>query len=405
MAMQRNMYASIEKHLSKKEFTLLIGARQTGKSTLLKQLSRSVEKANKPMLFLNLENKTLLSELDRHPLNLLNLLPATDQRVVVFIDEIQYLQDATNFLKLLYDEHAERIKIVATGSSAFYMDEVFTDSLAGRKKIFSLHTCSFDEYLRLSNNDNLMEELHRLQSSKRAKSASIELLRNEWYSYMVYGGYPAVATEANMQDKVERLKELRDAFVKRDILESGVQNEAAFYSLFRILAGQAGGMVNVSELANTLRVKDETVASYLYVLQKCFHIALVKPFYRSLRKELTKMPKAYLLDTGMRSCLLYNFQPVPLRTDRGELWENCCFRLLADKYTPDEVHFWRTADGNEVDFVLPNISEPFAAEAKYSEATVKPGKYKKFSEAYPNLPLQLLCVEPFDESFFRSALF
>lgn len=405
MGIQRNIYTSIEEHLSKKEFTLLTGARQTGKTTLLRQLDNNIKKNDRPTLFLNLENKTILEELDRHPLNLLNLLPATDQRVVVLIDEIQYLKNATNFLKLLYDEYAERIKIVATGSSAFYIDENFTDSLAGRKKLFNLPTCSFDEYLRLSGNENLLEEIFRLQNNKQAKSTAIELLQNEWYNYMIYGGYPAVVTEVNKRDKIEQLKELRDAFIKRDILESGIQNETAFYNLFRILAEQIGGMVNTSELSNTLRIKDKTVAHYLLVLQKCFHIALIKPFHQNLRKELIKMPKSYFMDTGMRNCLLHNFQPVSMRTDKGQLWENACFRLLVDKYVPEEIHFWRTADNNEVDFVLTDISEAFAVEAKFSESMIKPGKYKKFTETYPKFPLRFVCVEPFDENFFRSVLF
>jgi len=139
----------------------------------------------------------------------------------------------------------------------------------------------------------------------------------------------------------------------------------------------------------------------LLILQKCFHIALVKPFYKNLRKEITKMPKAFMLDTGLRNCLVNNFQPTDIRLDKGELWENMCYRVLADKHGMDAIHFWRTADGSEVDFVLPEIEVPYAVEAKYDNALVKPAKYKKFTETYPEIPLQFAWIKPFDETFFR----
>src|SRR5699024_9421266 len=107
-----------------------------------------------PCTFLNLERKNILEELNKNPLNILPFLPTTEKRRVVLIDEIQYLDDPSNFLKLLYDEHADDIKIVATGSSAFYMDSRFKDSLAGRKRIIRLLTCSFYEYLMMTNKSN-----------------------------------------------------------------------------------------------------------------------------------------------------------------------------------------------------------------------------------------------------------
>jgi uncharacterized protein len=304
-------------------------------------------------------------------------------------------------LKLLYDEQVEKVKIVATGSSAFYIDDHFRDSLAGRKRVFQLLTCSFNEYLQLRDKDTLLQEYKRILSNKEAKTTQLEYLRLEWQSYMLYGGYPAVITEPDFREKIEKLKEIRDSFVKRDILESGVQNETAFYHLFRLLAEQSGCLTNVHELSATLRIKNATVNNYLHILQKCFHLALVKPFFRNLRKELTKMPKGFLLDTGLRNCLLNNFQQIPDRMDKGELWETVLFRVLADKYGWDAIYYWRTADGNEVDFVLPEIESPFAIEAKYDEALIKPSKYKKFAEAYPGIPLHFAWLYPFNEEFFR----
>ncbi|NOY94906.1 MAG: ATP-binding protein [Chlorobi bacterium] len=399
--MHRKLFEKLKVHIPKKEFSIITGARQTGKSTLLRQLELYCKQNNIPAIFLNLENKSILSELNENPLNLLKFLPDTDKRIVAFVDEVQYLNDASNFLKLLYDEHTERIKVVATGSSAFYIDRRFRDSLAGRKKLFYLPTCTFDEYLELCGKSHLLEEKNQIIKRPGSKSTLIAYLQIEWESYMIYGGYPAIITEPDIQEKIDRLKEIRDSFVKRDILESGVINETAFYNLFRILAAQSGSLVNINELASTLRIKNETVASYLEVMQKCFHIALIKPFFRNLRKELVKMPKVFLLDTGLRNCLLNNFQPIALRADRGELWENTVFRILADKYGLDAIQYWRTSAGNEVDFVLPHISEPRAIEAKYDKNQVKISKYKRFIETYPELPFSFAWMHPFDEGFFQ----
>jgi len=398
---RRKLFEDLQAHLLKKEFSIITGARQTGKSTLLKQLEIYCKEMEIPVVFLNLENKTILAELNENPLNLLKFTPEPNARTIALVDEIQYLDDPSNFLKLLYDEHSDQIKVVATGSSAFYIDNQFKDSLAGRKKIFQLYTCSFDEYLELSGKSDLREEKDHLLKNGDFKSTLTDYLRVEWESYMLYGGYPAIVTEPDKQEKINRLKEIRDSFVKRDILESGVNNETAFYNLFRILAGQTGGIVNVNELSSTLRIKNETADNFLTIMQKCFHIALVKPFFRNLRKELVKMPKVFMLDTGLRNCLLNNFQPLAVRTDKGELWENTVFRILADKIGTDAIQYWRTSAGNEVDFVLSDNERLKAIEVKYDNNQVNLNKYKLFTENYPDIPLQFFWLNPFDQDFFR----
>jgi predicted AAA+ superfamily ATPase len=398
---RRKLFERLVAHLVKKEFSIITGARQTGKSTLLRQVEEYCKTADFPTAFLNLENKSVLAELNKHPMNLFGFLPTSSQRIYVFIDEIQYMDDPSNFLKLLFDENVSQLKLIVTGSSAFYLDEKFNDSLAGRKRIFNLLTCDFEEYLELNNKQQFVEEVNRLINQPDAKSSILEYLRIEWENYMIYGGYPAVVKEPDKNEKIVLLKEIRDSFIKRDILESGVSNETAFYQLFRILAEQSGKLVNLNELSTVLRIKNETVGNYISVMQKCFHIVLSRPFYRNLRKELIKMPKIYLLDTGLRNCLLNNFQSLSARMDKGELWENLVFRILADKYGMESVYFWRTSAGNEIDFVLPEIENPKAIEVKFDEAQVKPNKYNLFTDAYPVIPLKFVWFQPFGDSFFK----
>jgi len=171
--MRRKLYQDLYNHLSKKEFTILTGARQTGKSTLLRDLEKDCKNQDIPTVFINLENKQLLSDLDANPLNLLAYLSTESKRTVVFIDEIQYLTDPSNFLKLIHDEHHERIKIVASGSSAFYLDDQFKDSLAGRKRIFQLLTCDFEDFLMLQGKEELWGEVLKIKNSTTFKSIQI----------------------------------------------------------------------------------------------------------------------------------------------------------------------------------------------------------------------------------------
>lgn len=385
----RSLYAELTRHIEKKEHTILIGARQTGKSTLLKQIEKLLQSEGKSVVLLNLERKDILLDLNQNAENLFRYLPkAPSKKVYALIDEVQYLEDPTHFLKLLYDEHADAVKIMATGSSAFYIDHQFKDSLAGRKKVFELQTLDFEEFLIFKEEDHLLDELRALRSGMKAKSVSENQLWIALDEYLNYGGYPAIVLENNLKDKIERLAELRDSFVKRDILEAGIADENKFYRLMMILANQTGSLLNTNELANTLRLSHPVTEQYLYVLQKCFHISLIRPFFSNLRKELVKMPKQYFNDLGLRNILLNYFAPIGQRADKGALLENFVFRRLLAQYTKDQIKFWRTADGNEVDFVVQeNMTTGKAIEVKFNANEANIYKYKKFTEQYPAYPL------------------
>ena len=387
---RRKKHTIISNHISKREFTILIGARQIGKSTLLKQLFEELKQNGEAVFFLNLDRKDILEELNQNPENLLKMCPLqSDKKIIVFIDEIQYLDDATNFLKLLFDEYSTQLKIVATGSSAFYIDRQFNDSLVGRKKIFQMGTLDFEEFLLFKNRADLVNEISQFKSKKKSKSIQENLLWAYMDEFINYGGYPAVVLEENIEDKIELLREIRDSYIKRDVLECGIKDETKFYRMLMLLASQTGNLLNVNEISNTLRISNATVENYLYVLQKCFHITLLKPFYANLRKELTKMQKVYINDLGLRNVLINYFSPLEQRADKGAVLENFSFRLLSERFEEDQIKYWRTADGNEVDFVIEtSYLKGFAVEIKFSEQEAKTSKYNKFIQNYPDFPLE-----------------
>ena len=182
MLFPRESLEKIKRVLPREEFIVLTGARQTGKTSLLMLLKDHLEKTGQTGHYLNLENAETLKALNEHPLNLFELIPAGKTKMNVFIDEIQYLDSPTNFLKLLYDENRERVKIIASGSSAFYIDEKFKDSLAGRKFLFELYPLNFHEFLVFKQASGLLGQKLSVYSKKR----KIKL----WTEYIIYGGYP-----------------------------------------------------------------------------------------------------------------------------------------------------------------------------------------------------------------------
>lgn len=362
------------------EILLLVGARQSGKTTILRQVQEFLLSKGFQTFFINLEDPTYLDLLNQHPRNLFKIFPMDLQtKSFIIIDEIQYLANPTNFLKYIYDEYEGKIKLLVSGSSAFYIDRKFKDSLAGRKKIFEVRTLSFLEFLRFKNRDDLKSPLLSISQKEE-----IRILYDE---YLTWGGFPRVVL-SGIPEKQNILQELAYSYVKKDIYESGIRQDEAVYKLLKILAGQIGGLVNINELSRTLGLSKTAIDNYLYIMQKSFHLVLLRPFYRNVRKELTKMPKVYFCDLGLRNFFFGDFSLPSSRRDLGNLIENAVFRQLLDQYQDiDKIKFWRTPQKNEVDFIL---NGKYAFEVKTSVTGFNPSKYRLFNKLYPDIKIDLV---------------
>ncbi|MDD5434683.1 MAG: ATP-binding protein [Nitrospira sp.] len=385
MTIVRSVTEKAKRYLEDDEILLFVGARQAGKTTILRQLESYLKKDRRPVYFLNLEDPDYLGLLNVSPKNLFKIFTFDlSRKNFVFIDEVQYLRNPSNFLKFLYDEYKGRIKLIVSGSSAFYIDKRFRDSLAGRKRIFDVLTLSFRDFLLFKKEDDLADkDFEDLSLSEKEKTGLY------YQEYMIYGGYPRVVL-APMEEKIDMLRDIAYSYVKKDIFEANIRQDEIFYKLMKLLAWQAGNLVNASELANTLGVSKTSIDNYLYVMQKSFHITLIKPFYRNARKELTKMPKVYFMDTGLRNFFVDNFKPLNFREDKGALLENIVFRQLLEKYNADEIKFWRTADKHEVDFIL---KEEKAIEVKTQLTQFREKDYKTFMELYSAIELEVVTFE------------
>ncbi|MDF7800884.1 ATP-binding protein [Pontiellaceae bacterium B1224] len=399
--MKRFIYSDLIKHLPKKQVTLLVGARQVGKTTLLKQVNDHLKASGKPSFFLSLENRQTLQLLNESPQNLFQLIPAPmdGARMTLLIDEIQYLDDPSNFLKFHYDVSGEQLKFVVTGSSHFYIDRKFKDSMAGRKRIFELPSLGLDEVLHFRGRDDLVPYVGSGQIPLLYKD---EIMQH-FYDYLVYGGYPDVVLATDLSERREILKELRNSYAKKDVQEAGLQHPDLYLRLMKITADQISSLFNVNALASELSADNKTLKNYLWVMQKSFHVHCVSPFHKRVASELRKMPKVFFADLGLRNSLLNNFSPIGAREDRGELLENYVYLRLKQAAEEERVKYWRTQNKQEVDFVVQHDDGMAAAfEVKWNEKSFRDSKFAYFRKTYPEIPLQCISLANAFEADFSA---
>lgn len=392
MLYPRDVLDNIKKTLTREEVVVLTGARQTGKTFILIMLKNYLQGKKLPCHYFNLENPEYLKSFNEHPFKIFEFLPDSNEKQYVFIDEIQYLNEPTNFLKLLYDESRSKIKLVVSGSSAFYIDRKFKDSLAGRKFLFEIHPLNFNEFIVFSGHAELLEK-RKEKLTIYYKSKITEL----WKKYITYGGYPKAALAETDEIRKITIEEIANSYIKKDIADAGIRNSEKYFALLKILASQTGQMVNSQELSNTLGMAHKTIEEYLYVIGKSYQSAFIKPFYGNLRKELTKMPKVYFYDLGLRNFFLNNYISIDKRQDKGSYLENIYFiEFLRKTGSTDKIKFWRTQGKNEVDFIV----EKEAFEIKFDLSEFKSKKVRQFKELYPDIKFHVLEYNSIIKKFY-----
>lgn len=362
--------------------------RQVGKTTILKQIKNHITTNNLgACYYLTLEDSEILSLLDDHPRKLLEIFPVdTTKKTFYCIDEIQYLKNPTNFLKYIYDTYSDTIQLIVTGSSSFYLDTKFHDSLVGRKFLFDMYSLSWEEFLHFKQEDELYSKKQDNILSL-VDQRNLEQLRNE---YCIYGGYPEVVLLSNYEQKREYLKQYLREYIKKDITDAGVKLQDKYMYILKLLASQIGQLINAHEISNLLGISSSTVQEYLIIMQRSFHIGLVRPFYKNIRKEIIKMPKGYFLDSGMRNILVNNFENMDIRVDAGHLFENMVYRNFLDQYPSEDIRYRRTKNNQEVDFI---IQEENAYEVKIKSSLYRAAKYTSFIQEYPHIPLSCISTE------------
>lgn len=382
--------------LGKVPILVVIGARQVGKTVVLKLMVEQlyaigVEK--KQIIYLDLEDLRTL-EICNRDLDFFKRylsLQGVDlsQQAYVFIDEIQYHNNPTNFLKLIAD-HEKNIQLIVSGSSALEMRQTFKDALTGRKQVFHLQTLSFEEFLIFKEDEMLLrwyrENSFHSKYEKGFDHVGFEIvkvkLQESANDFILYGGYPAVVKETEEKFKLGRLQEIVQTYIRKDIKDlARIENVVAFNRLMILLAGRTGNLVNLNELSKEAGISRTTLEKYILLLENTFVIKLLTPFYSNMKTETVKMPKLYFLDTGHINSLLLNFNTLERRPDAGALIENFVFKQLYTKLTPtDRLNFWRNQNKNEVDFIL--NGDPLEVKFQRFNGPEIPKSLRQFLEKY-----------------------
>ncbi|MEO0124247.1 MAG: ATP-binding protein [candidate division WOR-3 bacterium] len=356
---ERRLLNEIRRHLRSKEITFIIGPRQAGKTTLMLQLQDELNKKGERTLFFNLdiENDKIFFTSQSKLLRKIEL-EIGKNKGVIFIDEIQRKEDAGLFLKGIYDMNTP-YKFIVSGSGSVELKEKIHESLAGRKRIFELSTLSFEEFVDYKTDYKYSKNLPSFYS------VEFERLSEMLEEYLNFGGYPRVVLETELKEKRNLIGEIFQSYIERDITYLlKVHKPEAFSNLVRVLAGQIGRIVNYTELSSTLGIAVNTLKEYLWYLEKTFIIRKVSPFFRNIRKEITKSPVYYFNDLGMRNYAIGSFGSV---NDTGFLFQNFVYNLLYEqiKNSSAKICFWRTKDKAEVDFVIDSGRDVYPIEVKY----------------------------------------
>ncbi len=377
----------IIKYVDNDKILLLLWARQIWKTSIIKNLKSKFDSEWLFTNYINLENPDFLNLLNEHPENIFKIVWKSDIKKYIFIDEIQYLKDPSNFLKYIFDEYKWNIKLIVSWSSDFYIDKNFKDSLAGRKKIFYINTLNFEEFLIFKWKQHFIKYLN----DKSIPLIEKNDLDNYYNEYIIYWWYPDVVLEDDFEEKRNLLEEIWLSYIKKDILEAGVEYEEKYYFILKILSSQIWSLLNLNEISNTINLNAITVEKYIYIMKKSFHIATISPFYNNIRKELTKMQKIYFYDLWLRNYFLNNFEAFDYRIDKWSLFENLVFKNLLNTYKITDLKFWRTQNKNEVDFIIEKDKKAYEVKVQKDKFDIK--KYKLFLENYPEFTLDVIDFE------------
>jgi len=342
MFYQRTILPRLEKELKTKEVTVLTGMRQVGKTSILEHLFNKVDSGNKALLDAQNPLHRMVFEEQNYDLVLQNLREfgiKGDSHAYVFIDEIQFMPEITQVIKYLYDHYGT--KFVVTGSSSYYLRNLFPESLAGRKLTFELYPLTFTEFLTFKKVEK--ESFAGFETKNDSKNKISYAKYKEYYrEYMRYGGFPAVVLETDVQRKLELLEAVFKSYFEIDVKNlADFRQISKVRDLILLLSSRVGSKLDISKLSSELSISRETVYSYLAFLEQTYFIALLPRFSRSIDRTSAGMKKLYLCDTGLANILG--------QLSDGQQLENTVFQNLR---TFKSLYYYAKKSGAEIDFIV-----------------------------------------------------
>lgn len=352
MLYYRPIFKQLEAELDTKEITVITGMRRVGKTTALLHLYDLIKSSNKTIFDLEnpLHRKVFEEEnYDTIWNNLKQFGITNTSKSYIFIDEVQNLPDLSRVVKYLYD-HWE-VKFFLTGSSSYYLRNLFPESLAGRKIIFELYPLDFTEFLIFKQIDRVVQKTFKDKAVSKNQIAHKQLI-SYYDEYMEFGGFPSVVMEQNQDRKKMILSEIFTSYFEKDAKNLADFNDMSrLRDLILLLIPRVGQKIEISKLANDLSVSRETVYNYLSFLEQTYFITLLPKYSGSIDRQAAGSKKLFLCDLGIVNTLG--------KTSQGQLFEQSVFQNLRNKY---KLAYY-SKDSGEIDFI---VNGSTALEVKYT---------------------------------------
>ncbi len=343
MFFKRKQYDILKDLLGSRQVVVLTGMRRVGKTTLMRHLFDELDFGNK--VFLDMENpleQLIFDELDFNNIwnNLQPFGITKTEKAYLFIDEIQLVPGVVKAIKYLYDHYD--VKFMVSGSSSFYLKNLFPESLAGRKFIVELFPLDFEEFMVFKGFSLPFAESFA-DKAKQKNKVFFEKYKAYYNEYLEYGGFPQVALAEKTEDKERLLKDIFTSYFEKDVKSlADFRQIQGFRNLILLLLKRTGSKLDISKLASVLGLSRPTIYSYLSFLEQTYFISTVKPYSGSIDKELGGAGKVYICDTG--------FINMFAKIDQGNLFENAVYNNLR---TRGKINYYQNRSGAEIDFILP----------------------------------------------------
>ena len=328
---------------------MLIGPRQSGKTTIMKHIQAELDASGERTLFLSLDY-----EKDQiHFTSQTNLLKKINLELgngpgFVFIDEIQRKENAGLFLKGLQDMDLN-YKLIVSGSGSVDLKAKIKESMLGRKRIFEVYPLSLLELVNFRTDYHYAEQLPNFVALEQERANDLLM------EYLNYGGYPRVVLETEMREKLRVMDEIYQGYINKDIAYlMKIDKIEAYGLLIKTLAEQAGKIINYTELSTTLGISLPTVKNYIWYAEETYILQRVTPFFRNIRSEISKSPSVHFSDLGFRNYALGVMGSLQRSDDLGFAFQNLAYLVLREKlrWSGAQIHFWRTRAKAEIDFVV-----------------------------------------------------
>ncbi len=391
---EREMTKRIIELLDYDKIIILKGARQTGKTTILRQVKDYLENKKFRSFYISADSdfENIIFKTPEHFTTFLKSKVSWKNSLYLFIDEFQYIKQAGIFLKVLYDLNIG-LKIIVSGSSTLEISKN-SEFLTGRSISKILPRISFFEYLRYKNN-----LLHKQINNADITELTLiyEVNKNEletiYAEYFSFGAYPEILTTQNEKQKKELLQELVSIYLQKDVSHFlRVKNISGFNNLVKILLQESGNLLNKDSLAVTVRISINTLNHYLDILQGTFIFDFIPPFYTNIRKEVSKMKKIILQDFGFN--VILNHRKInDYNSLSGFEAETMASLAIKNALPENKLYHYRTLNKAEIDFIIESsdgIITPL--EVKFRGRVSLPSSFKNFREKY-NCPKAIIATK------------